>query len=257
MIKFDFATLGRTAAMRLQLALRQRHSGWIMGRVACLGIDVFKRLGSRLPLVNTQKGRVDVLMDFHSGTLRRPSAMSVGRYFARQDVVPLISQQQIFKWPATVPPSVLLMDSYAELTDQLFVERGGRREAFCANYSDVVHSEEFTARYECRGLLPCEEIEGRYRDFFTFLRREVGQFPIIFLHFPKDLETREKFRARHDAIASAISRLAEEFSPFHSIMLPFGTVRRSEADLVAFPYHYDANTYTRFAAEIGLRGLVF
>lgn len=224
-----------------------------MGRIACLGFDVRKLLSSRLPLVNTQKGRIDLLLGCRKTRQLRPNTAAAAQYFLRKDVIPLVAQQEAFVWPSAHPPVALFMDSFSELTDQLFTERLTRR-SFSANYSDIEHTVAFTQHYDCHGLLNQETLETSYRNFFSALRKDFGRIPIIYLHFPIDLEKREKFRFRHGAIATAINAMTADFAPFHSIAANPGLARWPENSdsegMDAFPYHYHSSTYADLAAKI-------
>ena len=244
------------AWVRLVSARRQvtmMRSPWVMGRIACLGSDVHRLIDARLPLVNTQKGRIDTLLGYRFNPQLRPNTARAASHFLRKDVIPFIAQQEAFAWPSANPPVALFMDSFSELTDQLFTERQMRR-SLCANYSDVEHSEAFNRYYECPGLLNLEDIEEYYRDFYAAIRADFGRIPIIYLHFPIDLEKREKFRARHSAIVKAINAMTTEFAPFYSIEVDPGLPRwpdtRAPGNLEAFPYHYHSSTYANLAAKV-------
>ena len=164
-----------------------------------------------------------------------------------------MAQQEVFRWPVERPPALLFMDSYAELTDQLFVHRRGKW-FFSSNYTDLHHDADFERDFECRGLLPLEGLEARYREFFTAFKTEIGNLPIVFIHFPKDLERREKFRTRHEAI----SAVAMENPMLHSIEVDEGIVDWSDNPQDrqdAFPYHYNQQTYTNLAGKVRALGL--
>jgi hypothetical protein len=49
-------------AVGLRRAKVRNSGAWIMGRISCLGLDVRKLLQWPLPLINTQKGRIDCLL---------------------------------------------------------------------------------------------------------------------------------------------------------------------------------------------------
>jgi hypothetical protein len=242
----------RLVAARRKLIMAR--APWVMGRIACLGFDVHKLLGARLPLVNTQKGRIDLLLSCRDDRRIRSNTSAVAPFFLRKDVLPLVAQQEAFVWPSAHPPVALFMDSYSELTDQLFTEHRTRR-SFCANYSDVEHTEAFSRRYDCHGLLKQEDIEACYRAFFSAVRTDLGRIPIVYLHFPIELEQRQKFRIRHGAIVDAINAVAADFAPFHSIAVDPGLARWPDTPISegmdAFPYHYHSSTYANLAVKVG------
>jgi len=152
--------------------------------------------------VNIQKGRIDTLLGYRYNPRLRPNTARTAPDFLRKDLIPFKAQQEAFASSSANPPIALFMDSFSELTDQLFTERQTRG-SFCANYSDVEHSEAFTRDYECPGLLNLEDIEEYNRHFYEAIRAHFGRIPIIYFHFPIDFEKREKFRARYSAIVKA------------------------------------------------------
>ena len=245
-------------AVRVRRAMAARNQPWIMGRIACLGHDLLKLLAPHQPLVNTQKGRIDVLLRYRECPSLRPSTAAVAGYFARADIIPLAAQQENFTWPRSRPPSLILMDSFAELTDQVFVHRRNGR-MFCANYSDLRHTPAFGDRYECRGLLPVEELQACYQRFFSAVRADWKEVPVIFVHFPKRLDEREKFRVRHDAIRAAVEAVSREQSKVYSIVADEEIVEWPEdatPETKAFPYHYNRETYRHLADQVKALGVM-
>src|SRR5687767_9248419 len=108
---------------RARNAFIVRTRPWVMGRIACLGQDVRRLLGQRFDIINTQKGRVDQLVEFGANPRLRPRTGAIRDDFKRQDIVQLIAQQELFAWHANNPPVGVFMDSFSELTDQLFTNR--------------------------------------------------------------------------------------------------------------------------------------
>ncbi|MDA7540936.1 hypothetical protein N8649_02340 [bacterium] len=243
----------RAKLVKARRKLIMARTPWVLGRIACLGRDVHKLVGGKLPLVNIQKGRVDLLLDHKKKPQLRPNTASVAPYFERRDIIPLVAQQEAFTWPLKHPPEAIFMDSFSELTDQLFINRATDK-SFCANYSDIKHTEKFSQRYECNGLLQKEVIETCYRAFFTAVRKDFGRIPIIYLHFPIDLEKREKYQLRHKAIVDAINIVAADFASFHLISADAGIVHWPDSPvpehLENFPYHYNSATYANLAEKV-------
>src|SRR6266702_6650977 len=116
---------------------------WILGRHACLGLDVLNLMGNIPPVYNIQKGRVDYLLDILDNPQKRARSMKVEPFMERKDIVPLITQEEHFLSRPSRPPSLVYMDSYSELTDQLFVHKKDRWR-FCCNYTDLSHSDRFS-----------------------------------------------------------------------------------------------------------------
>ena len=61
----------------IKMRLLNRNKDWIMGRIACMGQDVFKLLNIETTLVNIQKGRVDYLNSFLKNSIFRTRAHKV------------------------------------------------------------------------------------------------------------------------------------------------------------------------------------
>lgn len=230
---------------------------WILGRFACLGQDVLQLLGVSIPLRNVQKGRID----YFYGCLADPSLRArtgiVQPFVKRPDILRLVAQQQVIALPER-PPAMIFMDSFAELTDQLFVHRE-EGWGFCCNHSDVRHDELFAQQFSCSGLLPTEEIRPSLDRFFTMIRERYGSVPILYLHFPCALETREKFRSRGEHIAATVHELAKVFPPLHSVAVAESIVRRPELQREqdgTFPYHYNRETYEEFARKLRKIGVL-
>jgi len=228
------------------------------GRYACLGFDVLNLLGSLPPAFNVQKGRVDYLLDIIANPDNHARTIKVDPFMARMDIVPLIAQEEHFLSMPKHPPSFVYMDSYSELTDQLFIHKN-KQWKFCCNYTDLNHSAQFSQLFDKSGLLPLEELEGYYRCFFKYIRETYGNVPIIFLHFPVKLDRREKFKTRHRNILSIVNTLAKAFQPFYSITVADDIVDWPEerpAGLENFPYHYNAITYKTLAAAVLRTGVI-
>ena len=80
-----------------------------------------------------------------------------------------------------------------------------------------------------------EEIGNKYFSQFKFFRTLYGDIPVVFIHFPTKLDTRQKFKMRGEAIA----RLKYSFQPFYVIQADDEIV----PGLEDFSYHYNKSTY--------------
>ncbi|HUZ97235.1 MAG TPA: hypothetical protein VMU57_20205 [Edaphobacter sp.] len=173
--------------------------------------------------------------------------------------LPLIVQEEnVGWWRPAHPPAFVFMDSFAELTDQIFFRRGqGWR--FCCGYSDLNPTRSFNEQFSCAGLLAEDTFYAAYQRFFSVLRSRFGRVPVIFLHFPKALEGREAFRRRADRIREAVEALAPQFEPFCSLAVDEAMVDWPEdstaEDRQGLPYHYNQRTYRAFARLVRERGL--
>jgi hypothetical protein len=237
---------------KLRGILKSRSKDWIFGRVACMGQDVLSLLGYKEFLYNTQKGRVDYLLDLFVKDNYNAKTNHILKYIKRKDLHSLIQQQEFFSWNQLGLPKLIYLDSYSELTDQLFINK---REhwGFCSNYSDVHISDEFDNSFEGKGLLPINEIEENYCRFFEFLTKKFPNTPIVFLHFPVKLDNRLKFKDRYNCILNSIEKLETQFVNLHSIKINDEIVDWPEVKISGienFPYHYNQATYFEFVNKI-------
>ena len=208
---------------------------WILGRAACLGTDTYRLLNTHLPLVNIQKGRVDYLLSVNVNPGKKANTAQIASYILRNDIKNLIVQEELAELDFFTRPAMIYMDSYSELTDQLFVSRIAGT-SFCANYSDV--DGKFTKAFICQGLLDTNDLTSYYSQFFSMMRKKFGNIQIVFIHFPTTLEKREIFRVRHQQIKKAIAEVRAEFLPFDIYEVPDAIVNRPEDTMDDFPYHY-------------------
>lgn len=243
---------------KYMLKWKLRSNAWILGRHACLGLDVLNLLGKTPDVLNVQKGRIDYLLDISENSERLARSLRVAPFMDRKDIVPLITQEEFFLTRPTHPPSLVYMDSYSELTDQLFVHKK-EQWRFCCNYTDLTHDDKFSQQFEAVGLLPLEQLEDNYHRFFKYIRKTYGDVPILFLHFPIKLDHREKFKSRHERILEIITKLSYEYAPFYSIDIDESVVdwpAEKVPGLENFPYHYNLTTYEAFADKVRKTGLL-
>jgi len=244
------ALIGKLKTVTKALLLDQRQ--WVLGRIACMGQDVYGLLNTELPLWNIQKGRVDYLMQVAENPSLRIRPEQVVKYLQRNDIGPLLMEQWATQWLHFRPPALVYMDSYSELTDQMFVQRNTDWR-FCCNYLDLDHERFPLSEFRGTGLLSEEDLEEAYARFFGFIRSRYGPVPILFLHFPTKLEQRSKFKLRHKLIVEVIEGLAEQYKPLYSIDLDPSIVRAPEDEvegLEDFPYHYNQQTYEELARQV-------
>ncbi len=219
---------------------------WVLGRAACLGTDTYPMLHTTLPLINIQKGRVDYLWRVNKKFQGvKAKAAKIVPYVKRNDIKGLIVQEEFSDLSFKRIPEFVYMDSYAELTDQLFVSKK-KDTSFCCNYSDLDPS--FKKEFIAEGLLPLNELMEHYRNFFTLVRERFGSIDIIFIHFPCKLDQREEFITRHYTIKEVIAELSHTFQPFFVYDVPNDQVKHADND--NFPYHYHETTYMYLQNEI-------
>jgi hypothetical protein len=218
---------------------------WVLGRVACLGLDSFHLMNNNFKIYNVQKGRIDFLAD---SILNKKSPITpsfkVLKYIKREDIKQLVLSQFYLTFKVKKRPEFLLMDSYSELTDQKFFDLNKPNSYFFANYSDI----DINSFLKCDGLIPIDHsLEQLYLQFFTEFRNLYNTSPIFFIIFPKKLEIRTKFIIRHNEIKDLIKNISKHFIDFHTIEIPESIISESEDK---FPYHYNNDVYVYVANEI-------
>jgi len=230
----------------------KKRGNWVAGRVACLGQDVLLLLDLKDNLVNIQKGRIDYIIDLSKNKKIQPKIVAVESILKNKSVITFIEQQIFIPWFSKKPPLFFLIDSYSELTDQLF-EHKIKKWKFCSNYNDLLHDNYFHDNYNSKGLLDTNHLIKIYKDFFFLFRKSYKNVPIIFLHFPVKLDNRERFKLRYIEIKKAIDILAKEFTNFHIIEVDENIVDWPEIKSIGmenFPYHFNKETYINFASQI-------
>ena len=231
---------------------------WIYGRHACLGYDVLQALKLQTKLINFQKARVDSFIESNCVFYNDELLLEVKRCMPRDDVFGLIVQQQhIFKAPKH-PPRFILMDSYSELTDQMYRYKKNGWKFFC-NSNDLEPSDNFRLNFQSCGLLPNNKIRSAYEKYFDYLQMRYPNTPIIFLHIPKMLEARDYYLERNDVIREAISSLANDYEFLYPISIDENVVNwridgHGAPDY--YPYHYNRETYLSYAESIASLNLI-
>jgi hypothetical protein len=235
--------------LRSQFLWPNWRGNWILGRHACLGRDVFDLADSNWPVFNIQKGRVDYLISAIQQKIKSTRTVEMAPFLCREDIIPFLRQQEYCRSLPKHPPKLVYMDSFAELTDQLFIHKiegwGG-----CCCYGDINHTKDFKKIFREEGLLDIDNLESSYRDFFNLIRSRYGEVPIVFLHFPSALETRPKYLERGRAIFSIIEKLRNEYRGLYSISINESIVSQPievAPELKDFPYHYNKETYLAFS----------
>lgn len=223
----------------------------ILGRVACLGNEIINMLGLEKSLINHQKSRVDFLLELSSNSKVRPVAKRIYPFLERVYISGTIKEQEsdFFGYNK---PNLIFMDSFSELTDQIFMEKNSERK-FLANYSDVKHDKYFKNKFDYGNLILIEDLYKSYDMFFNKVFNIYPNTNVIFIHFPTTLDTRNKFRARGDEIFKVINELMDKYSYLHSVHVEDKFVFKSEEEsdeLKDFPYHYGKKTYQEFQTRV-------
>ena len=222
----------------------------IIAKHACLGADVLHILNSRFDVINIQKGRIDYLLECWQNSRIKAKTSKVVEHMQRTEIIDCVLQEEIlYDWIKPEKPVALFMDSMGELADQRF-EHKRERWSFLSSYTDLAHTDKFRNEFLPNGLLPIEKLETYYESFFSKIRIQYGNLPIFFLHFPYKLESREKFRERGISIKNVLDKLAEKDPLFFSISVEENLVDWDELrtpEMWDFAYHYNKETYKRFA----------
>ena len=217
----------------------------VYGRVACLGRDVFDLrypVGHKIILINQQKVRVDLFMDWASGATR-PRVEQLRKYILRQDIYPLIEEQSTSQWKGGDDALYFFMDSFSELSDQKFTHKK-EGWSFCCHYGDIDHESDFKDHFDCYGLLPINEIEKAYGLFFDWIEKKFPGKKVYFTHFPTKLDERDIYKERGSEILRIMLKLQESKPYIKNVYISDELVFENEND--SFPYHYSKNTYSSF-----------
>ena len=228
---------------------RKSKQPWVFSRTACLGNDVYALAQIPIARHNIQKGRCDELIRRYLQQDKSKYSRKLFGYLIRHDIFPLIIEQERIWWEKPAPEFVF-MDSFSELTDQLFHDKN-KSVSFCANYADIKTVKADLANINCLGLIKIEDLKDQYSRFFSMLHNLWPKTFIIYIHFPSHREKRADFIHRAQAIREAIGQLQVDDKLIISMEIPsqgsedFQVFDDDLAD--GFPYHYDKQTYLIFA----------
>jgi hypothetical protein len=221
-----------------------------IGRYACLGTAVLETLGRKYKMHNMQKGRVDYQLRCLEDASVVCRSAEVLPHLAREYIAPIVNQQSHVC--AGFKPEVIIVDSFSELSDQLFQHKSQGWQ-FCCNYLDIAHSDQFVENFDSVGLLALAGLEGLYTSMLAEIELRWPHIPIIYLHFPDALEERETFVERGREIRRVVEAFAKQHPSLYSFSVPSEIVRHPkvmEPGLENFPYHYNQATYDAFAEMI-------
>jgi len=91
------------------------------------------------------------------------------------------------------------------------------------------------------------------------LQKVYPAVPIIFLHFPTALDSREKFKERGTIIFEALQSIKCRFANLHVFHVPEDIVgwpeESKDETLKDFPYHYSENVYDTLVEQILALGI--
>lgn len=238
-------------AWRIRKFLKHGTPRWIMGRYACLGSEVMNRLNSNAPIYNIQKGRVDYLARVSLDASFKTQPELIAPHLESSDLLDLAKQQCLAPHPKWGKPQYYVMDSFSELTDQLFIHKKGGW-GVCYNWSDLAHDETFNEAFDAMGLMSLDEIAVAYDAHFKEFSTHFPTTPIMYLFFSTALDTREKFNERNQGLRNIINDLKGRYPNLLSVDLKDSQVNHPTSGDDAyrtFPYHYSSETYDVYADQ--------
>lgn len=228
----------------------------IIMRGACLWHFTLQYLHINGEIINHQKNRVDYCEKFNKNKSSGINVEEVKKYYEEKKLLEghldILKQEErdIFGYKKA---SVLLMDSYSELVDKLFINKKNGS-SFCACYTDFNHTEDFISNYNCLDMISLDNLYEAYFNFFALFNKTYGEIPIIFINFPTKFENRAKYKERGKAIENVMEKISHLFSNIKIVKLDFCEKRKEDN----MPYHFSNETYELLAkkiSELNLKGI--
>jgi hypothetical protein len=221
---------------------------YILTRTACLGTDVVKTLNLDYKIFNMQKNRIDLLVE----QIHEPQKLKLKFEHLKtitDDSIRMILLHQLDnRWSKRSAPTMLIMDSFSELTDQKFIFCKSNQ-AFWANYNDVDRESITRKEVSTEGLLAEKQIYEKYKNFFLNLIRIWPETPIFFISFPTKFDSRLSFKNRAKVIERAITKCQAELGNVTLIKIEESSIEEKPKD-EKFIYHYSENVSKYLANEI-------
>ena len=217
----------------------------VLFRSACLINTPIKNI-SKNHYLNFQKLRVDVLYKIKNNNLTQPKIFDL--FLLKPFLFTVYFQQLMSFWEKVKEKEILIMDSYSELTDQLFLNG---KNVFLAHFNDV-KSSYASKGITCEGLLKEDEIYNYYKLFFDELFFVNPNLTVYFFTYPIIKESREKYIRRSKLIKDAIKLLSTEYNIVFFDLDKLDYYLREDDEI--FPYHYNSEFYIQVSKI--LEGLI-
>jgi hypothetical protein len=219
----------------------------ILSRTACLGSSILDKINlCDITVQNHQKSRIDYILDCSNDSSYSVKPEIIQPYIIRNDVHEVITQSKNnFLGYSNV--KMLIMDSFSELTDKLFIANGNEW-GFCSHYSDVNHNTDFNQKFICKGLIASNTLKSIYINFFDKIKNIYGDIPILFIHFPTKFDKRPEYKYRSEIIIDILSDLSNRNYNLHSVTIDNNNIYQHDSD--NFCYHFSASTIDSFANKI-------
>lgn len=214
----------------------------VIVRGACLTNDSLKILNNKFKFRNFQKSRIDLLNNLLLKKIYGPNFLKV--HYVNNLLYNLYIDQMYNFWDCIKTKKFLIIDSYSELTDQLFVIKNSKN-YFCANYSDI--NKKYLEDCFCEGLLKSNLLFEEYNAFFNNIISFNEAINIIYIFFPIHFEKRNKFINQHVEIQNVIFSLKDKFN-LKIIQVPDELLKLPRTD--NFPYHYNEKVYEYVSQQL-------
>lgn len=191
---------------------------------------------------NFQKMRIDVLYKIRKNELSPPRFFNI--WLFKPFLYTVFIQQMKSFWTNVKEKDILIMDSYSELTDQLFIKN---KNAFLGHYNDI--DSKFKLKgFSCCGLLNEKEIEKYYILFFNELFTVNPNLKVYFFTYPTVKEERVKYINRSRIIRDVIKSLAVRYKIIFYDLDDYEYEIKNEEE--SFPYHYNSEFYEYLSEEL-------
>lgn len=223
----------------------------VLTRIACLGQFTLENLFMpNAQFINFQKNRVDYALKISENPNLSIKIDEVSKFIPdkgspRFDYIKNMFEQETKDIFSYKKANMLILDSFAELTDKLFVNKFDNTE-FLAHWRDIEHTEEFNNSYEYKGTIIEDKIEEYYDKFFEKFNKVYGNVPIIFILFPTTLDKREEYINRAIIIEKAINNLTKKYENLFVVKPTLVEANENDASV----YHFSAKTYREIAKQI-------
>lgn len=223
---------------------------WVFSRTACLGNDAYRGSQSgEIKRWNIQKGRMDILVRQLKG-ISRETTPPPRVLFSQEENWKISCQVSSNYWNHFQPPKFILIDSFSELTDQMFVYKGIE---FLSHYNDLNWMQQESKDIESLGLLPLDKIHDHYLEFVQATQSRWGDIPCYFINFPSKFDQREELKIRAELISDAIGNIEKKHRRVKVITIPNDEVQLNDAELakeIPFPYHFAQSTLNFVSEQI-------
>ncbi len=237
------------------LPFTRKHESWVFARTACLGTDtlnLIKRDYELPEIYNFQKARIEYLTEalnsFAPPISKKLILWARLRKLIVPSILPTVSMSMSEKFlQKALPPEFIVLDDFAELTDQKFTYQSIQ---WYSHYGDLSEFAKNSSECQSHGLLQIDEIQKLYEDFFKAIFLKWPQVQVIFMLFPIHRENRPEFMARSQIITETLHHISLLYPRVHIISAAEKNFPGAESITDPFPYHYQDEVYKYFAERV-------